>query len=72
MADLLNEKFKDDGIILGPISPYIAFEKNAFNRTLLIKYKDISIAEPILKEVVDKFIKKSSINIFVNIDPYNF
>ncbi len=72
VVDLLNEKFKDDGIILGPISPYIAFEKNAFNRTLLIKYKDISIAEPILKEVVDKFIKKSSINIFVNIDPYNF
>mgnify|MGYP003312906883 CR=1 FL=1 len=68
----LNECFKDDGVILGPVTPYIAFERNSFVRSLLVKYKNIEIAEPIFKNIINKFSNKSGINISINIDPYNF
>lgn len=68
----LNEKFGENAIVLGPITPYIAYERNSFVRSLLIKYKNIDVAEPIFKEAIAKFATRSGVKLTINIDPYNF
>ena len=72
VVDILNAEFKDDGIVLGPTTPYISFEKNKFVRCALIKYKNPDLARTILKKIAKSLINKTSINIAINIDPYNF
>ena len=72
IIDMLNHEFGDDGVVLGPTTPYIPFEGNNYLRTALIKFKNQKLANEILKKVVRKYSGKSQINLSINIDPYNF
>lgn len=71
-VDYLNEQLGDKAVILGPTTPYIARDHLLFLRTILIKYRDYSIIQKTLIKLIGLYAKKSSVNIDVNIDPYNF
>ena len=72
ISKLLNAKFEDKGVILGPTSPYVAFQKNNHLRVLLVKFRDINLSKFILKSIINVQSRKSNVNILINIDPYNF
>ena len=72
ISKLLNAKFEDKGVILGPTSPYVAFQKNNHLRVLLVKFRDINLPKFILKSIINVQSRKSNVNILINIDPYNF
>ena len=72
LADQLNYEFKENGVILGPSAPYIAFENDKFVRNILVKYKDQALANKILNKILKSLSGKSQISITINIDPYNF
>lgn len=71
-VDYLNEQLGDKAVILGPTTPYIARDHLLFLRTILIKYRDYSTIQETLIKLIGLYSKKSSVNIDVNIDPYNF
>ena len=72
VVDQLNTEFKDDGVVLGPTTPYISFEKDKFMRVALVKYRDQNKARTILEKMVKSLANKSQITVSINIDPYNF
>lgn len=72
LVDQLNYEFKDEGVILGPSTPYVSFENDKYIRNILIKYKNQNLANEILGKILKSLSGKSQINIAINIDPYNF
>ena len=72
IVEQLNYEFKDQGVILGPTTPYVSFEKDKHLRVALVKYRDQELARTILSKIIKTISGKNSINISVNIDPYNF
>ena len=72
IIDILNEELLDKAVVLGPTKPYIPYENGNYIRTLLIKHKNLEAVQIALKKVLDIFMGKSSVNISINIDPYNF
>ena len=72
LSKILSDKYGENGIILGPTSPFIPFQQNNHVRVLLVKYRDINLSKFILKTIINVQSRKSSVNILVNIDPYNF
>ncbi|MFA7110209.1 MAG: primosomal protein N', partial [Bacilli bacterium] len=61
-----------DVTILGPVSPFIHFEKEVHHRVLLLKYKsDVEIKNHLRKLLV-ALQSKGQINVAINVDPYNF
>lgn len=72
IADFLNDHFLDEGVILGPTTPYISRDRDLHLRVIFVKHKNIELANTILKKLIQLFANKSSINIDINIDPYNF
>lgn len=72
VVDFLNEEFKEEGIILGPSAPYIAKEQNNHIRQALIKFKDHKLAHSVLEKLLKMMRTQSGINVYVDIDPYNF
>ena len=72
VVDDLNSKLNKEAQILGPITPYISFEQNIHKRSILIKYRNIDLIRDVLKQIISTLKRKSTINITVNIDPYNF
>ena len=71
-VDYLNEYFKDDGVILGPSTPYIAKIRDINMRTVLVKFKNYNFSHEILGKYINLFSNKKGISISINIDPYNF
>ena len=71
-ADFLNENFKNDGVILGPSTPYIAKVRDQNMRTVLVKFRNYQLSHDILSRYISYFSNKNGISISVNIDPYNF
>ena len=72
LADQLNTEFGDNGMILGPSTPYISYENDKYIRNILIKYKDQKLANEILGKILKSLTNKSQISVAINIDPYNF
>jgi len=72
ISKLLTEKFGDEGIILGPVSPYIPFLANNHIRVCLVKYKNKHLAKRLIKEINIDYLTKSNVKLLMNIDPYNF
>lgn len=72
VVEQLNNDFKENGVVLGPTTPYISFEKDKHLRVALIKYRDQELARSILSKTIKSLVGKSQVNISVNIDPYNF
>lgn len=71
-VDFLNEHFKNDGVVLGPSTPYIAKIRDLNMRTVLVKFRNYDISHEILKRYTNYFANKNGINVSINIDPYNF
>ena len=71
-VDFLNDNFKNDGVVLGPSTPYVAKIRDLNMRTVLIKFKNYTVSHEILTRYISYFSNKSSINVTINIDPYNF
>ena len=71
-VDFLNECFKNDGVILGPSTPYIAKVRDQNMRTVLVKFRNYDISHDIFKKYISIFSSKSGVSISINIDPYNF
>ena len=72
VVDQLNMEFKDEGVVLGPTTPFISFEQDKHLRVALVKYKNQALARTILSKIIKSIANKSAVNISVNIDPYNF
>ncbi len=71
-VDFLNEHFKNDGVVLGPSTPYIAKVRDQIMRTVLVKFRNYDISHDILNKYISVFANRSAINVSINIDPYNF
>ncbi|MDD4103639.1 MAG: primosomal protein N' [Bacilli bacterium] len=71
-VDYLNGELGEKANILGPTTPYIAKERQLFLRTILVKYRDYITVQETLMKLIGIFAKKSTVDIGVNIDPYNF
>ena len=71
-VDYINNQFEDNAQILGPTTPYVAFENDTYLRTILIKYRNANLAHEILSKLLNIFASKNAVSIAINIDPYNF
>lgn len=72
LIDYLNMQFGDNGVILGPTTPYIPFEGKNYIRNALVKFKDPKLANGIFKKIIDIYSTNSALKLTINIDPYNF
>ena len=73
VKDFLKDYFGDEKvIILGPISPFLSFKKDMYEKQVLVKYKNASVARKIFTELFNSFKFKNNIEISINIDSYNF
>ena len=70
LVELLEQKVQEKGTIIGPNIPYPEKMGLVYRRRLLIKYKHIDEIHPILSEVVDIFLLKSTVKFSINFDPY--
>ena len=71
IIDLLNEKLKDEAVILGPTTPFVPYENNNHLRLILVKYKNVDLVKNILKQLLAANSGKGNIQLSINIDPYN-
>ena len=71
-VDYLHERYKEDGVILGPSTPYIAKIRDQNMRTVLVKFKNYNLSHQILADYLKLFANKNAISVSINIDPYNF
>ena len=72
ISKILTEKFGEDGVVLGPVSPFIPFLANNHIRVCLVKYKKKELAKSILKQISLDYLPRNNVNILINVDPYNF
>ena len=72
VIDKLNEELKEEATILGPTTPFVPYENNQHIRLILIKYRHMDIVRKVLEKMMEANTKKGSINLSINIDPYNF
>ncbi|MCR4879872.1 MAG: primosomal protein N' [Bacilli bacterium] len=72
LSKILNEKFMDKGVVLGPVSPYVPFLKGSHIRVILIKYKDKCYTKEVLQQINVDYLYKSNVKILCDMDPYNF
>lgn len=71
IIDLLNEKLKDEAVILGPTTPFVPYENSNHLRLILVKYKNSDYVKNILKQLLAANSGKGNIQLSINIDPYN-
>ena len=72
ISKILTEKFGEDGVVLGPVSPFIPFLADNHIRVCLVKYKKKELAKSILKQISLDYLPRNNVNILINVDPYNF
>ena len=72
LIDMLNNQFGDKAQVLGPTTPYVPYEGNKILRTCLIKCRDQKLLHDVLSKIIRVYSNRTSINVSVNIDPYNF
>ena len=72
LATDLTEKLSDKATVLGPISPYIAYQNDVHRRVILLKYRDVKEINKTLNDAIKVVSSISGVTIQVNIDPYDF
>ncbi len=72
VKDSLEKILKDQAIIYGPITPYISYSDGKYNRTILLKYRDVDKIKGALKNIKDLFSHRGAIDIGIDFDPYDF
>lgn len=71
VEDLLSKNL--EGVtVLGPVSPFIPYEKENYRRLILIKYKNRDTIKKYLEDLLESFKVKSQLNLKINVDPYDF
>ncbi len=70
-ADLNRLSFKDVAI-LGPSTPYISYSNNSYSREILIKYKKDDELRKYIENLRITLQNKASVNILVNVDPFDY
>ncbi len=71
LSTLLHDNMHDLASIIGPNIPYPEKKGPLYRRRILIKYKEFDKIYPIIKNVVDIFLIKSSVKFSINFDPYD-
>ncbi len=71
VKEIERNKFEDVSII-GPVTPYIAFEREHHVRVILIKYKNSDKIKQYLEELLVRMKSNYQIDIRINVDPYNY
>ena len=71
VEDMLKENFENTSI-LGPVSPFIAHENSTYHRLILVKYKNSDKIKPYVERLINQLKHNSSVNLKINVDPYNF
>ncbi len=69
--EIENNKF-EDVILIGPVTPFIAFERDHHVRVILIKYKNSDKIKPYLESLLVRMKSNYQIDIRINVDPYNY
>lgn len=72
LADYIRQYHIDSVDVLGPITPYLATYDDNVLRTVIVKYRDYKKVQDVLKKILSHFGMNSSLNISINVDPYNF
>ena len=72
IAEEIAKKQFPDVTILGPVTPFIHFEKETHHRVLLLKYKSEELIKKYLSRLLLTLQSKTQISVAVNVDPYNF
>jgi len=72
IAEEIAKKQFPDVAILGPVTPFIHFEKDTHHRVLLLKYKSEELIKKYLSKLLLTLQSKTQISVAVNVDPYNF
>ena len=71
VEDMRKEYFENTSI-LGPGSPFIAHENSTYHRLILVKYKNSDKIKPYVERLINQLKHNSSVNLKINVDPYNF
>lgn len=58
--------------ILGPLTPYFAFEGEKYKRILLLKYKKRETFDGFLRELLEKYGSFGGVTISVDVDPLDY
>ena len=73
VMEFLKDYFQDEkAIILGPITPFLSYRNETYEKQVLVKYKNADVAREIFTELFNTFKFKNNIEISINIDSYNF
>ena len=72
IAEEIAKKQFPDVTILGPVTPFIHFEKETHHRVLLLKYKSEELIKKYLSRLLLTLQSKTQISVAVNVEPYNF
>jgi primosomal protein N' (replication factor Y) (superfamily II helicase) len=71
LSTLLHDQMREFASIIGPNIPYPEKKGLLYRRRILIKYKEFDKIHPIIKNIVDIFLIKSSVKFSINFDPYD-
>ena len=68
--DFLVAKFAQKRVeVIGPSEPFITKMNDKYRRKILLKYKNYSDVEMVLKEIKENVNKNSQIDVIINVDP---
>lgn len=72
VVDQLAFEFQDQGVVIGPSTPYLPYQGNQYSRSAIVKYRDQNLARSILNKLLKTLSTKTQISVNIDIDPYNF
>ena len=62
-------EFREQGV--GPSEPFLIKNDGKYQRKILLKYKSYSDIKDVLQEIRENVNKNSSIDVIINVDPYD-
>ncbi len=72
IAEYLKNKKENGVVVLGPNEPFISYSNGRHILSIIVKYRSKEEIIFSLKEIINVHSRQSNVNIFLNVDPYNF
>lgn len=72
ISSFIESQKYDDVVVIGPVTPYIAFISEHHVRVILIKYKNSDKIKQYLEDLLVRMKSNYQIDIRINVDPYNY